>query len=64
MVVGWIFVSIVVTLLGVAYMEEHGWPWLKKFNERREQAGFWSAFILMDMDDQKFAEWLSRKGRD
>jgi len=59
----WIFVGIGIALYGIAFMEAHGWPWLKKFNDRREQTDFWGAFFTMNYDDQQFAKWLSRKDR-
>lgn len=63
MVFGYIFVGVCIAIYAVSFVEAHGWPWLKRFNERREKTSFWSAFLTMDYDDHKFSEWLSRKDR-
>lgn len=59
----YIFLGIAIAIYGIGFMGAHALPWLKKFNERREQTDFWGAFFTMDYDDGKFAEWLSKKSR-
>ena len=61
MAFGYIFVGIVIALYGVAFMEAHGWPWLKKFNKRREQTDILGVLTTMSYDDHQFTEWLVRK---